>query len=673
MSINPDYFKYLEHFGSTVTVGDLSEEPRVPDMVALRHDVDYDLDLALEMSYWENRQGIRSTYYLLHTAGYWSDPRLFEKCLQIQDLGHEVGLHLNVLTEWIKGGIDDTALRIKELATPLRKAGVRLSGTSAHGDPLCYEHQFINYWCFSELRPSDPITTESGLSAEGISVGDQKFRIKYPGSHEIVRQDGKALSLWSTSMKELGFEYDASHVTYDTYFTDSGGGWYRSEDPLKQNLKSGRYLVLMHPLYWRGHQKIYFFLSTARSGSKWLVNFLEQATPLKARHEFSLNHHFKNGEFVEEKRTAEGFTDLVNKKDEAKDLLIEARTWLEKFPQDYAEANVYLERFLSVMKEVFPDSVMVHLHRGPKDVVRSIINRDWYDTPEDNKHPIMGEKAWDNLNQFEKACCYVRETNESLLNVCQDRLDFEQMVTDINYLIEKLRSLNIPVFPRLATAIYGKKINQNYNYEFPEYREWTEEHKELFHSICDPVNVALGYESQDKTIHSSKNRHIEQPRLKHQKFSRTKLPEVIFEMDFQKEPHYAYSLKGCKTKAVAGGIEIVPEGGQHAHLLIGGGKWNKLRRGEGWEPKIAHYYRGVLDAEISANDSVHLFCLMYDKKRELIAKKSLGQIRQRNLPYKFSFKVRSNASRFNIAIYMSVANLPDKVILKTIKLEMLAL
>ena len=672
MSISPNYFKYLEHFSKTVTVQELSESPHISDMIALRHDIDYDLDLALEMSYWENQKGIRSTYYLLHSAGYWNDSGFIEKCLQIQDFGHEIGLHLNILSEWVRGTVSDAALVLEEMITPLRAAGVRLFGVSSHGDRLCYEHQFINYWCFSELMPSNPISEESELSAEGIPVKEQQFQIRYPESHQLIRQDGEIFNLWSISMKKLGIEYDASHVQHNLYFTDSGGGWYRSEDPMKHHLKSGRYQILMHPVCWRGNQKIYFFLSTARSGSKWLANFLEQATPLRARHEFSLNHHFKNGELVEEKRTAEGFIDLVDKRDEAKNLLIESRTWLEEFPEDYAEANVYLERFLPVMEEVFPDATMVHLHRDPKDVVRSIINRDWYDTPEDSKHPIMDVKAWDNLSQFQKACWYVRKTNESLFNSCQHSLAFEQMVKDFNYLIEKLRALNIPVFPRLAIPLYSKKINQNYNYEFPEYTEWTEKHKELFHLICDPINKVLGYEYRHEIINNYKTLSINTPHLKSTDSSEGNLPEVIFECDFQKIPRYTYSLMGCKTKAVAGGIEIFPEGGQHAHLLIGGGKWHELQHGEGWEPKIAHYYRGVLDAEIIPDGSAQLFCLMYDKGGKLFAKRSLGQIKH-ILPLRFSFKIRSDASRFNIAVYMSVANLPDKIILKTIKLERLPL
>ena len=157
-----------------------------------------------------------------------------------------------------EGKIDNLSLHLEKVIAPLRKAGVRLSGVSSHGDRLCYKRQFINYWCFSELRQPDPATAESGICAEGIDVKEEKFQIRYPSSHRLVRADGHIFELWSISMKSLGIDYCANHVLYDAYYTDSGGGWYRSSDPMKHTLTSGRHQVLMHPIYWRGPQKSTF-------------------------------------------------------------------------------------------------------------------------------------------------------------------------------------------------------------------------------------------------------------------------------------------------------------------------------------------------------------------------------------------------------------------------------
>lgn len=670
MSLHPDYFQYLNHFGKTVTVREFFEKKQVPDLTALRHDVDYDLDIALEMSYWEKEQNIQSTFFLLHSAAYWTDPEFMEKCLQIQDFGHEVGLHLNILAEWMRGNVDDVSLTLENLITRMREAGLNVSGVSAHGDPLCYEQHFINYWCLSELRPPEPASSESGISAEGILVDDENFQIHYPESHRLNRPDGQILPLWSISMNKLEIKYEANHIPYDSYFTDSGGGWYRSEDPMKQSFSSGRHQILMHPVYWRGPQKIYFFLSTARTGSKWIAEFLEHATPLKAQHEFILNHRFYNDKLVPEKHTGAGFKELTEKKGFVKELIREARAWIDELSEDYAEANVYLERFFSILEEVFPDAVYVHIYRDPRNVIRSLINREWYDTPEDSRHPVMKVKGWNRLSQFEKACWYVRKTNETLLLSCQHRIAFEKMVTDIDYLMEQFRILNIPVFPRMAKHIFNKRINTNWSYDFPDFIQWPSEHKSTFHAICDPLNKALGYETEkNMQVHSVPQSYPKRKMFfKKWKFRRTKSNEVILEKDFCKNRFDISAARGCEAKKTVHGIEIIPEPETHSHFLFGGGTWHQLKR-EGWKPEFGCYYRGILDIKINHDGSIQLFCLMHNKEGNLIAKRSLGQVKESLIPFPFSFKVRSDAERFNIALYISSSKNPGKITLKTFQLE----
>ena len=223
MSLDPGFARYLDHFGTTVTLGRLNRHWRKRNLVGLRHDVDHDLDVALEVAYWEHERGTKATYFLLPAAGYWRDPRLIEKCLQLQDFGHEVALHFNGLADWAANRTDDIGSSTDQVLKQLRGAGISVHGMSSHGDSLCYAKQFINYWCFAELRPDDP-DSESSLSAEGVPDPDPDFQIAYPRSDEVVRDDGQRFRLWSLSMKALGLEYEATKVPVDSYFTDSGGG-----------------------------------------------------------------------------------------------------------------------------------------------------------------------------------------------------------------------------------------------------------------------------------------------------------------------------------------------------------------------------------------------------------------------------------------------------------------
>ena len=228
MSISEKFFCYLDHFGKTVTLHELWSNSDALGLCGLRHDVDYDLDLALEMACFEHERDSRqpalysARYRLLET-----DRRLVDKCLQLQDYGHEVGLHVNSLVEWVSGETDDINQSLHGQLQILREGGVDVRGVTAHGDRRCYSKNVSNYLCFSELRPFEPFQSENGRTAEGPFEKDQSPRLAYPRTHQIRRADGASLDLWSIKMANHGIEYHGWHIKVDQYFTDSGGGWIR--------------------------------------------------------------------------------------------------------------------------------------------------------------------------------------------------------------------------------------------------------------------------------------------------------------------------------------------------------------------------------------------------------------------------------------------------------------
>jgi len=675
MSINEKYFNYLKHFRQTVTLAEFHAESGRENLIGLRHDVDHDLDIALEMSFWEKDLGFEATYFLLPTAAYWNEEKFLDKVLQIQDFGHEVGLHLNVLSEWLRGEINNPLQRITALFEFLRRSSLRIQGVSSHGDQLCYTKNYINYWSFKELRPEHPEDRETGLNAEGIRANGNEPWITYPDSHVLRREDGLELPLWSVSMKKVGLAYEAVHLPFDRYFTDSHGQWERSPDPLDQDLTRGRHQILIHPEYWRGSQRIYFFLSTARSGSKWLANILDKATPLTARHEFTLNHCYQDGEWTAQHKTGPGFAGLVQDEEKARWLLLDSRTWIEELQKDFAEANVYLERFLPLMQEVFPDAVLVHLHRNPADVVRSIINRDWYDTPQDDRHPVIDVPDWERMSQFEKACWYVRMTNETLLRLGIS-LCFEHMVSEISYLERFLRSVNIPFYPRLAKSEYAGKINANLNNEFPQYENWPEKLKEAFQGICSSINLSLGYGPEfdlPERLSPAKDRNSYNFGVLSRPMQNTP-PKTLVDINLKDRAlSSSFNHQGCRLRIAREGLELTPEKGRHAYLLLGGGKWDRVTRKAGWKPMIGHYYHSGIKARVDGGGTMRLFCLMYDQKGALMSRRLLKKIKEGEYELDSSFRVKSNASRFNLALHMNKDDLPTKLVIESFRLQELAL
>lgn len=215
--------------------------------VIVRHDVDNDFEKALMFAKEEASAGIKSTFFLLHTAPYFNYSSEFvRKCNIIQDFGHDIGFHNNAITRWFpkKQSFDKI---IKKPLNFLRKNGIKVSGTSAHGVPACYKKGYYNYEIWKEFDPK---------KNEGRIKPKSQFRSLYR----------------SRSLMDFGFVYDANFVSYQFYLDDAGGTWNgvvvkkiktfgKSLKFGKDNIglkvldnwnkaKKGTFHFLVHPCWW---------------------------------------------------------------------------------------------------------------------------------------------------------------------------------------------------------------------------------------------------------------------------------------------------------------------------------------------------------------------------------------------------------------------------------------
>jgi hypothetical protein len=214
-------------------------EPPDGKTVMLRHDIDHSIDKALDFARAEYEMGYRSTYFLLHTAPYFDYSSLFrDQVRELQDLGHEVGIHNNFISEWYRTG----TMSIARSLGFLRSAGVDVFGTASHGDQLCYEHGFINYEVWTECYGKN---------------SNRKPREKEPPWPRF-------------SLKEFGLEYEAYFLHRDAYLTDSGHHWVgavkkmpameTTPNPIGKDETIDRFnamegdaimQVLTHPIWWK--------------------------------------------------------------------------------------------------------------------------------------------------------------------------------------------------------------------------------------------------------------------------------------------------------------------------------------------------------------------------------------------------------------------------------------
>jgi hypothetical protein len=642
VSLSPSYLDSLARLPKTRPL----KEFRPGDSgVFLRHDVDHDLDLALEMAFWEREAGHRATYFILPTAEYAKDPRLLLKLRQIEAFGHEIGIHLNFLASWVRGEIASVREATASLLEAWRGAGLRVNGSAAHGDRACYEHSFINYWAFRELKPEDPLKSEDRLSPEGIPDPSPERGVRYPPSHQLTRADGAVLPLWSVSMAELGLDYHATHLRMDRYYSDSGGRWHRTASPLEADLSRGSHQVLMHPEYYRGEPKRVFVVSAARSGSKWLATIAGEATHCRAVHEFSLNHRYDVADrLVAEKRTQTGLTALQRHPGAAAELLLHARKYADDLGRDYLECNVYLTHFLPQLRLLFPEAAIVELHRHPRDVVRSVLNRDWYDTPEDDRHPRVEDPRWDDASQFERACLYAAGCHALIERFAQSRVALEEASANPSAAERFFRSLGIAFYPLLAAESFKTRINANTRSSYPAYDDWSVEQKRRFLEICGPAIQALGYEAQASPA-STTHVAMRTPELPRQE------ARSLFDLK-RGGPIRKLAAAGIRIERRNGALEVIASREEHGRLLLGGGKWKKqFPFLNGWRSDPSSYFKVDCRAEVPEGEII-VYALFYDRAGRLLHTRQVARLSPSLPEATGSFRASEPRCRWvNIALY----------------------
>ena len=200
--------------------------------VTLRHDVDNDLEASVMLATIQHELGIKATYFILDTAPYWdvNSDEMWAKIQTIADLGHRIEWHNNTITRALKGYLFDPEKSVKEYAleslNEFRSRGFNVTGSAAHGDSLCREHQYVNWQIFTEcVNPAHPIS--------------ERLTKYLPNFTPF-------------SMKEIGLEWEAYYMPYteDHYFSEPGGRWKNPVDLDALEDPEKRSQILIHPQWW---------------------------------------------------------------------------------------------------------------------------------------------------------------------------------------------------------------------------------------------------------------------------------------------------------------------------------------------------------------------------------------------------------------------------------------
>jgi len=233
----------------------------------IRHDVDHSLERANAIAEVEARHGYTSTFFLLTPGSYpgakgmsnyygeLSDdgeithhPELLDRCRRIVDHGHDLGFHTDLIPLSLRTGRPAGDILAREVEF-FDRAGLKLRGVAAHGNPLCRQLAFNNRELFE------------GCIRSGWEPG------------RTITHAGRSVRLHSLRLEDFGFAYEAYSLPRDSRISESGlhwGGRIAGERIPKEELAASFDLerfrtivsrataengvramsIMTHPIYW---------------------------------------------------------------------------------------------------------------------------------------------------------------------------------------------------------------------------------------------------------------------------------------------------------------------------------------------------------------------------------------------------------------------------------------
>ena len=204
-------------------------------VVGLRHDVDLNPFKALEMAKIENQFGFSATYFILATSEYYGkitskgierNQGMGDLYQEIYRTGAEIGIHNDLISVMILFNKNPFYFNLEELDF-YKSIGIPIYGTASHGGPINRQTATINYEVFSDYATKDS-----------------------------VAYDGKKYPLGKISLRAYRFMYEAYHIEYNKYFSESGGNWNDANGftGVLEKIRSGqpgdRIQILTHPERW---------------------------------------------------------------------------------------------------------------------------------------------------------------------------------------------------------------------------------------------------------------------------------------------------------------------------------------------------------------------------------------------------------------------------------------
>ncbi|MCI5133485.1 MAG: hypothetical protein D3920_00130 [Candidatus Electrothrix sp. AW2] len=160
-------------------------------------------------------------------------------------------------------------------------------------------------------------------------------------------------------------------------------------------------------------QKMFFFVSTGRTGTAFIEQLLNEVKGVDVYHEpFPCLAEFPNLVFTNKKKSF------------SKGVLLGARSQriIECYNRNkiYVESNQVLSFFIREIIECFPNAKIIHLVRNPYSFIKSGMQKGWYsnDTVWEYGRRKCDRELWNTMNQIQKLSWYWTEVNRTIIKDC---------------------------------------------------------------------------------------------------------------------------------------------------------------------------------------------------------------------------------------------------------------
>ncbi|MBD3275798.1 MAG: hypothetical protein GF372_10820 [Candidatus Marinimicrobia bacterium] len=230
---------------------------------------------------------------------------------------------------------------------------------------------------------------------------------------------------------------------------------------------------------------LFLILSTGRTGSTWLSKLLnnpDRGVLVKHEPVPEEEHYHKIGISYPDK--AQGYIQKLRLREMA-------LRCMNTKPVIYGEVNTNLGPFAKIIKNLIPETKVLHIVRDGKEYVRSVMNRTSYSEKDSNQHDILPvgfeRKVWDNYSRFQKICILWSYENKLLRQHSDKSIKYENLFDSYDRFKDLILSpLNLDIdLSEKWKNMNNKIVNPSSEYIFPKYENWTQNQKEIFHSMCE--------------------------------------------------------------------------------------------------------------------------------------------------------------------------------------------